>query len=83
MLKLHIKIILYYTLLISPQPAPPLDDGWNDFLGARLHAMRDASSGQLAMEPQMLDGLSFPLSFVWGLRLLMQSGALPGTDQLH
>ena len=52
---------------------PPLDEGWSPYFQVRMQAHASAS-GDLTLEPPMFDGLSFPMSFIWGFRQVLLSG---------
>lgn len=57
-----------------PKPAPPLV-GWQEYLGHRLEQVSsDRPDGKLTVEPQMFDGLSYPLTAVWAISQLFQRG---------
>uniref|UniRef100_A0A7S1HTE4 Mitochondrial splicing suppressor 51-like C-terminal domain-containing protein n=1 Tax=Eutreptiella gymnastica TaxID=73025 RepID=A0A7S1HTE4_9EUGL len=52
---------------------PPLDHGWEDYMHTRMQSK--VTNGQLTLHPATFDGLSFPLSFIWGFRQVLLSGS--------
>uniref|UniRef100_A0A061SFL9 Mitochondrial splicing suppressor protein 51 n=1 Tax=Tetraselmis sp. GSL018 TaxID=582737 RepID=A0A061SFL9_9CHLO len=51
---------------------PPLT-GWSDFFSVRLEGAKE-KDGRVVVEPPLLDGLSFPLTFLFALRELLRTG---------
>lgn len=59
--------------LLAKGPAPLGADGWNGFIDWRL---RSSEGAQVVVEPTLLDGLSFPVTLAWMLRVLRLTPAL-------
>eukprot|EP00873_Tetraselmis_striata_P002001 jgi/Tetstr1/422265/TSEL_013110.t1 len=58
----------------------PALSGWQDFFSTRLDDGGREEDAKVVLEPQMIDGLSFPVSFLWALRQLLAMG-VAGTQQ--
>eukprot|EP00192_Tetraselmis_astigmatica_P012970 CAMPEP_0117654876 /NCGR_PEP_ID=MMETSP0804-20121206/3981_1 /TAXON_ID=1074897 /ORGANISM="Tetraselmis astigmatica, Strain CCMP880" /LENGTH=407 /DNA_ID=CAMNT_0005461193 /DNA_START=21 /DNA_END=1244 /DNA_ORIENTATION=- len=59
-------------------PLPPREKGaavpltgWQDYFGERLDKQSQNDEGKVVLEPPLIDGLSFPLSFLWVLKQLL------------
>eukprot|EP01001_Neometanema_parovale_P007291 NODE_3601_length_1191_cov_118.355805_g3420_i0.p1 GENE.NODE_3601_length_1191_cov_118.355805_g3420_i0~~NODE_3601_length_1191_cov_118.355805_g3420_i0.p1 ORF type:complete len:370 (-),score=55.77 NODE_3601_length_1191_cov_118.355805_g3420_i0:82-1122(-) len=64
---------VFPALPAFPSPAPPLDEGWKQYCP---HRLSPGGKGDVTLQPQMLDGLSFPLTLVWTLRQMLLGGHL-------